>query len=137
MPLRQKNILLCCGALVLGALVYILFRPNTHIAHFFDDMSVVTQIRREVIQLSRSHFHYFVPDLLWSFALSCGIQAICEFEKSKLYICALVALSCGIVWEILQWHGIVSGTGDFWDILMYLVGSVLSILINVKGEERT
>jgi hypothetical protein len=137
MPLRQKNILLCFGALVLGALVYILFRPNTHIAHLFDGFPVVIQLREGSFFLSLSNFDYYVPDLLWSFALSCGIQAICEPEKTKCYVCALVALSCGVAWEILQWCDVVSGTGDFLDILMYLAGSVLSILINIKGEQRT
>ena len=134
---RQKNTLLCFWALMLGAAVYILLRPNTWISHLFDSIELVSDLRNAAKSLSRNWFRYYAPDLLWAFALSCGIQAIYEPEHKGVFFCALTAFGCGVVWEILQWSNIVSGTGDLWDILMYLTGSVLSILINVKGEKQT
>ena len=134
---RQKNSLLCLGALMLGAVVYILFRPNTWVSHLFDGIEFIVDLRSAVASPSRNWFRYYVPDLLWAFALCCGIQAIYEPEHKGVLFCALTALCCGVVWEMLQWSRIVTGTGDVWDILMYLTGSVLSILINVKGEKQT
>lgn len=137
MSKRQKNILRCLGALVLGAILYILFRKNTWVAHLFDGIGFVRCLRSMVQSISLNWLRFYVPDLLWAFALSCGIQAICVPKRGGVPACALSAFICGLVWEFLQWSHVVSGTGDLWDVLMYLTGSVLSILINIKGEKRT
>lgn len=137
MSKRWRNILLCMGSLLLGTALYILFRKNTWVAHLFDGIGFVCRMRCVVQSVSGNWLRYYVPDLLWAFSLSCGIQAICESKQKEIPVCAALAFACGTVWEVLQWTNLVSGTGDFWDILMYLTGSVLSILINIKGEKQT
>jgi hypothetical protein len=71
----------------LGALVYILFRENTRISHLFDGIELVRHLRDAVRPFSRDWFRYYVPDLLWVFSLSCGVQAIYEPKQKGILAC--------------------------------------------------
>ena len=41
----------------------------------------------------------------------------------------------GCVWELLQWLSILGGTGDYLDIIMYLLASILCLIINLKERK--
>ncbi len=135
MAKRSTNILLCIAALITGAAIYVLFRTNAYISKWFDCVDFIGTLRTIAVGYTNGFIKFYLPDFLWCFALCCGMQAIYLPGRRGMVICALVAFSCGTLWELLQWGGAVSGTGDFWDILMYLSGSILSILINIKGEK--
>lgn len=49
-----------------------------------------------------------------------------------IIICASVAFLCGCVWELLQYVGVLSRTGDIHDIIMYFLASAICIIINLK-----
>ena len=135
MSKRSKNILMCAVALFVGAGIYILFRSNAYISKWFDYLDIIRFLRTMTGGYANDFIRFYLPDLMWCFALSCGIQAIYVPVGRGISISAMVAFACGVLWEVMQWTGMVSGTGDLWDILMYLAGSILSILINIKGEK--
>lgn len=79
---------------------------------------------------------FYLPDLLWALSLGCAIQGAClPTGKGKLY-CVLTGFLWGVLWELGQWSGVISGVGDYWDLLMYLLGSALSLLFNLEGDRK-
>lgn len=137
MSKRQKNILMCLSALLLGAVLYIFFRRNTWVSRLFAVIAFAPEVAVQQKWMLMDWIRYYIPDFLWSFSLSCGIQAICLPKRKDILGCSAIALACGVVWEVLQWRNVVSGTGDILDVLMYFGGSILSILINIKERKQT
>lgn len=136
MSKRRRNILLCVGGLMVGGVVYILFRENAYISELFNELPLILFIRSALGSRIGIWISFYLPDCLWGFSLACGIQAICQPKRGGLFISAFTAFVCGLIWELLQWGNLVSGTGDLWDVLMYFLGSTLTIFINIKERKH-
>ena len=129
MAYRTKNVLLCLAALFLGGLLYVFFRPNTHIAGMFAFLHLPRLCASDF-------FKFYLPDFLWALSLSCGFIAIYCPKKSGVLFCAVGAFLFGLVWELLQYIEAVSGTADIHDIIMYFFASAICITINLKGDRN-
>ncbi len=135
MSKRSFNGLLCILSLLSGFVLYVFFRPNTYISMLFDG-NTVDYLRGLLQPYSFDFLKYYFPDFLWGFALNLGFAAIFEPKGRDVIICVICALVCGTAWESLQYLGMVSGTGDVWDIAMYLVSSVITYIINKKEKTK-
>lgn len=135
MSLRCRNGFFGMTALLLGALCYIFFREQTFLASYFTHFPVVRELREILFPLSSAFFRYYFPDFLWAFSLSCGLYVIYVPNRKEMLICSSVAVVCGVTWECLQYCGAISGTGDFFDVLMYISAGIIHARINLK--ERT
>lgn len=133
---RQRNILLCVVGLLFGAAVYLLFREKTYFSLLFRGLAFLDRVRTVVDSTVGIRISFYLPDFLWAFSLCCGIQAIYSPKGRGIYAAAGVAFVCGLIWELLQWIDLVSGTGDYWDILMYFLGSTLAIIMNIRREKN-
>ncbi len=78
---------------------------------------------------------YYLPDFLWGFSLSCLLQAFCVYSFKGTVLCCCITAIYGCVWELLQWLSILGGTGDYLDIIMYLLASILCLIINLKERK--
>lgn len=136
MQRRQRNIIYSMVGLLLGGILYVLFRSNTYISRIFASSGMVLFLRELAEPYAWEFLRYYLPDFLWCFSLSCGIQAICLSERKEVILYALIAFLCGVTWELCQCMNIVSGVGDLYDVLMYFLGSSLSVLVNLKGEKK-
>lgn len=132
---RGKNVIISSMSLVLGGASYIIFRDNTYIGGIFDEYSLVLSVRNLLNEMSCDFVKYYLLDFLWGLSLSCGIIAIHKPKTKGIFLSALTAFICGCVWELLQYIGFVSGTGDWLDVLMYLSASLMSVLINKRRRE--
>lgn len=135
MSKRSLNSLLCILSLLLGFVLYVILRPNTYISMVFDG-DTVDYLRNLLKPYSFGFFKYYFPDFLWGFALALGFVAIFEPRGRETIACVTCALVCGTAWESFQYLGIVSGTGDVWDIVMYLVSSIITFIINKKEKQK-
>lgn len=134
---RVKNTVCCFVSLMGGLIVYILFRPTAIVAKPFVDCNWITQLRIYLHPYAGDLMRFHIPDFLWAFALSCGLQAVFVISKTaEILSCALAAFVCGVIWETLQYAGVVSGTADWLDILMYFLAVFASILINTKERMK-
>jgi len=132
MSRRSCNILLACGAMVLGCFLYVCFRSTTYVALLFQRISAIRQLQA----FSCDFCAYYFPDFLWAFSLCCLLNAIHLPRKPGTWVCGVAAFSLGALWEGLQYRQAVSGTGDYWDILAYLLAALLSTIINLGGREH-
>ncbi len=136
MSKRFTNILLSCGALVLGGILYILLRPSTYIGKLFDDIVFIEMFRNTLSVYPCTFLKYYLPDFLWVFSLSCGLIAIFDSDIKGTVFCTAVAFLCGVFWETMQFFCITTGVGDFADIFMYLLAAVFAVIINIKRGNR-
>lgn len=134
MSKRVGNLVLATTSLVLGGLLYVLFRPATIVAHFFGQFPIVYRIQTFLEECNCSIASY-IMDYLWGLSLSCGLMAIHNPTKKGTIWLALLAFGWGCFWEILQWLRIVSGTGDLLDICIYSLAAMTSIFINIKERK--
>lgn len=126
---RRLYALLCALSLTAGAVLYILFRQNSYVAVLCSQWFDLHTIQAHLQEGPWDLFRYYLPDLLWSFSLSCGLASILG-TATKVWFGSGFFFGC--LWELLQLIGIVSGTADSLDILMYLTGSLLCIFISKR-----
>ena len=132
MSKRKKNILFSLTALIVGCLLYILFRTNTYIGSIFDGMEDIDIIRQMCLSQVSDLYKFYLPDFLWGLSLGCGLIAIYNPSIKGVIICASFSFLCGCIWEFLQYITLLSGTGDVHDVIMYLLASAICIIINLK-----
>ena len=127
---RKKNILSCMLALILGGLIYMFLRPGTYIANIFNRQNV------ELSGWIGNFTKYYLPDFLWGLSLSCCLVAVNNPRVKGAVLCCVVSFLCGFTWELLQTFGVLPGTGDIYDVIMYFLSSALCIIINLKEKEQ-
>lgn len=132
MSKRKKNILYSLTALVVGCFLYVFFRENTYVGNIFDSIEYVEKMRQIFSTKMCDLCKFYLPDFLWVFSLSCGLIAIYNPSIKGILVCAAVAFLYGCVWELLQYVGVLSGTGDIHDIIMYFLADAICIIINLK-----
>lgn len=128
----KKNYLLCILSLIMGGLLYVLFRPNTYIGGIFTAFPCVNTIAQICAIYANDLLKFYLPDFLWGFSLGCGFIAINKPKFGGVVACSFCSFLCGFVWELLQYFHIIKGTGDILDIIMYFLASAVCIIINIK-----
>jgi len=123
--------------LLLGGMVYLSFRSNTLVMFsWFDKINLlepISELRLITLPLSANlpnWFLYSLPDGLWLFSYLTVLLVIWDntISKQNIQWFFLVPI-LAIFSEIGQLSGIVPGTFDITDLLFYLGGSILPILI--------
>ena len=123
---------LSVASLLLGGILYLLFRENTYISALLKDFTVLEEIRDNLRFIENDFLKYYFPDFLWSFSLAFGLLTIFDSNFKGIVICIVVSFFCGLFWEIFQFLNIFSGTGDLFDIAMYLTAAVCVVVICSK-----
>ncbi len=137
MKRRYIYVLLCILTLGIGGGLYIIFRPDTYVAEFVRGIApAVNDIYTKANTLNCDFLKYYLPDFLWAFSLNCGLNAIFNTKKSYLITACAVSL-LSIFWETAQYLGIVSGTGDFIDMAMYLFAVLLILIFEIIYYKKT
>lgn len=136
MSKRVFNVLLGIASLSLGGALYLAFRPYSYISELVGTIFALEPLRRAAGRFSCEFLKYYFPDYLWTFSLSCGLIAIFGPKLKGVAMCCLTSFLLGVVWEILQFIGVVSGTGDILDVIMYLLAALTALLINFKEKKQ-
>ncbi len=134
MSKQPLNIILGIAALILGGLLYILFRTDTYISGILSRISLFRQWAIVARAYSNDFVKFYLPDFLWAFSLGCLLHAVTGSSGYRSVLCCIGASACGSAWELLQMLNIVSGTFDLMDILMYLLAGAVCFLINLRRE---
>lgn len=127
----KKNvfIIISCCSLAFGGAVYLIYRENTYISNFAE-MFIKLDIIRSFRPFANSVFvNGYLCDYLWELSFTSALNYL-FYKEEKRYIIYPFVLFCGIIWEIAQLKGFVSGVFDFADIIMYLIAVLTVVLIN-------
>ncbi len=130
--------LLSLFALMCGGLCYLLFRENTYLSKALEAIVSLAPLRQWVDYPFGIWLSGYLPDFMWGFSLSCGLFAILNPSiKAGLWIVGLVS-GLGILWELMQATALLSGTGDGWDVILYLFAAVTAwiILCKKRGQKK-
>ena len=131
MTVKKCNLILSCVLLGLGGTIYILFRENTYIANFTEKFIYFDNVRSRLYFLNCNFLKYYFTDFTWAFSLCCGLFSFYPSKVSNVIKIGLVTFLLGTIWEIIQYIGIIKGTGDVLDLMMYLSASVIAVTINI------
>jgi hypothetical protein len=142
---HRLSIFLSSLAIILGGLIYILFRPSEHIFFRWISLSGLGHLISPARSLSQvfcrllpEWFVYSLPNGLWAFAYALLITGIWSGSRSWLKYFWMASIPLVVLgFEILQFPGIIPGTFCFQDIVMGLMGLILGILIgNTKTKNN-
>ena len=123
--------------LLLGGGWYVLFRADSYIAALFACIPVIRRLQAALYLSPFVAWGFYLPDFLWALSLCLALLALHHPQNGGVFVCAGGAVLCGCCWELLQVCGAVGGTGDWIDVLMYCLASLLSILIHEKARKKT
>lgn len=68
-------------------------------------------------------------DFLWAYALVFALYIVLSPFKSKLLFSCVISVLLGLILEIMQGVNILSGTFDWWDIIIEFVATVTATII--------
>ena len=130
---RKHYILLTIISLTTGTLVYVFYNQSTFV---FTAVSKVIHIPKMNIEnpILAGFLQCYCADLFWAFSFALIIQSILMLDRKKAYW--LMLSSClGLVVEILQMFHIIKGVFDFYDIIVYIIGTgITTIIVRLGGN---
>jgi hypothetical protein len=132
----QLAVLHCLAPLLLGGLIYILFR-STELRMFkwlsFLGLKSETFSARAVFSEFKIHlpnwFLYSLPDGLWTYSFTSALIIYWGYDNHELKIWLLIPLISGLLVEILQGIKFFPGTFDYLDLFFSSSGLLLSYVI--------
>lgn len=119
-------------SLILGFLIYLLFRENTIITTQISYIINLVPFRNMFTWAESDFLKYYLVDFLWALSLSCGLHIIFEPKIKVSLICSLVVIALGTAFELLQFFNIINGTGDILDAVSYILAALTVNTINLK-----
>lgn len=123
-----------------GALIYLLFRPDTYISKWgkhilWLDVAGVGKAAEKWPMVS-GFLRNFSCDMLWAYALTITIFWCREKEPDKRLKTILECILFEIMLEVLQYVGILSGTFDFGDIFVQAISTVIAAVVACAGMNQ-
>ena len=135
--MKYKLIFGSLASLILGTLIYILFRASSlKVFTWLDAIGIHilnSTIRKSALAISPSLPQWVLlslPDGLWLFSY---VSLMLYIWKNSITVQNLfwitVVPAIAIASEIAQYFGLLQGTFDLMDLLLYILGGILPLLI--------
>ena len=120
-----------------ACLIYLFFRHDIIIARYEEWLPLFGKIRSfTYIETGNiwywSFFKYYLPDMLWAYSLGCSAFYGYRNRVAKIFIPILI----GTTIEVLQYVGLLFGTGDIFDIIVEIIGSVTAYFVCCLGKKH-
>ena len=136
-------ILLVAFPLLIGTLIYVLFRSNSILFNsWIKDSGFFTYLLKTRLLIQNSNLTlnrylvYNLPDGLWLFSWLNFLLIIWEFEINKTSRLVIIAsFLAAISSELLQGLGFLSGTYDIFDLFAYVL-AIFCVLILFKQKKN-
>ena len=126
---RLLYILLSILCLVIGAGVYYFFKKDVLV---YEALLGIKKMNTEGYS-----FANWLPDLCWEISFLFMLSAVWGNWRLVPNSIKIVALSLIIGTELLQMLGVLPGTGDIKDILVYFIGfSIFTLLFLIKRTKQ-
>ena len=137
--LMRKSISYICNVvlpLVLGFILYVLFRRDTYISRLVSRCIEINRIDTDEIPSSiiAKFVRYYACDILWAYSLT----FVCywfSFGKNR-YMFSIILCGCfEILVEMFQRFHLFPGTFDCWDILFEFITTLVALWI-IKHKSK-
>lgn len=129
---RIKLLIISFCSLLLGFVIYLVFNQQTPISAW-----VIEIYPKAYLSMPRNVFTKaitnFGADFLWLFSFTMLVQFILWLQKKQtqlLIICSLL----GVLFELMQRFGFANGTADILDVVVYVLGCVVAIIMIQGGK---
>jgi len=116
---------LAIASIVVGFMLYLLFRENTYVSDIVEKYVDLEYPRHCARAFESDFLKFYFPDFLWAMSLDCWIHTVIFCGRRSSIICSAIVGLFGILYEVLQYTRIVTGTFDIVDIIMYLSAALL------------
>ncbi len=116
--------------LLLGAMIYLLFRENI----IFINLLKLNHVchRHSLDESAFAYwFIYCFPDALWYISLILFQVVLSRYCESRCHVVWGITLALPFLLEFLQYLGIMQGTFDWWDVMTYLVIIILLLCLKI------
>ncbi len=117
--------------LFLGLMIYLFMKRGTYINSF---LGVDFHYNPKTV-IGIFIVNWFC-DFLWSYALVFALYFVLSPFKNKLLFSCLISTLLGFTLEFLQGANILSGTFDWWDIVIEFIGIFVATLIINKLNKK-
>jgi len=115
--------------LIVGMIIYLFFRKDNILIFDLLNFNASKNLFFELPRLINS----YLTDFLWIFSFTSLMLYIWRKNLNlNNFIWIVLPLIFAIIFEFLQKQGIVNGTYDKFDILTYILGNFIAIIINLK-----
>lgn len=130
---RIALMLISISSLFVGLMIYLVFRQNTYLhCYFFAEFCSYAYLNVERNWIT-DFIRYYLPDFLWAFSFGAALTAVSySHNRIVLILFSAVSFLIGVLFEFVQYFGIVNGTFDYFDVLMYAVAALTCAAINIK-----
>lgn len=129
--------------LLIGSTIYFVFRSSElYMFRMFPHGNIPTWLVNLRYQLSSLHVpewvRYCLPDGLWLLSYMLIIESIWNEEATWLYGVFLWILPVtAIIAEFLQIGHLIPGTGDWRDVIFYVLGILTFLIYKTYNYEKT
>jgi hypothetical protein len=116
--------------LIFGIFIYIAFRDtNIYLYYIFKNETLKhIDIFNWISSFNINSFIiYSLPDGLWVFLSTNIFLIIWNGDIVRHLFWVLLPLTIGILYEYMQYTGILSGTFDFYDIIIMFISAIVSL----------
>ena len=130
---RWIVLIISMTSLFLGVFIYLTTRSESiYITQLVSQLydGVVLQFIQDLFQFTNIPYWvvYSLPDGLWMFALILIILLLWDFKLNKDSLLWIVmAITTGILFEVLQGLNMIKGTYDIADLLLISIGAILPL----------
>lgn len=132
---QPANCLLCSFfALLIGFIIYIFFRQDTYIHTLLQNLFGLSLPYLPLGGIFGTLVRNWGGDFFWGMALCFLLAVIFKPFRHKLVFAVTVTVTLGALLEILQFYGVITGTGDFFDIVSEATAAVCAANIIKRGN---
>ena len=127
--------------IVLGVIVYILYRQDTYIAIGFTRLMETVGLKLNYPNVQNTPGYFFIRnyvcDGLWAYSLTFAVFLAYDCQSSEMKKTFIISAIFGICIELLQKLDFIPGTFDYWDIAVQTAFCLCAIgIISLKNRRR-
>ena len=121
--------------LLIGGVVYILFRPDTYFSQYiFNKLNFIPVIDSEPTLIIK-FIKYYLCDILWAYSLTFAVLFVFQNETNRFIASLSICIVFEMITEFVQLWNLIPGTFDFVDMVNECVTTLIIIFVCKKGRK--
>lgn len=131
MPVNVKKIIYFFNAfapLAVGLIIYLKMKQSSYISQFvLQYIEVIEYVPKTILGVTARNWGC---DFFWAYSLNSVLFYFLRPFKHKAFIAFGLTALLGVILELLQLYGALSGTFDVLDMIFEIIGAVISGIVS-------